>query len=722
MRTELLDERDRVHGELVECLGVQRLDPQPLLGAGHLVPMDRVGELAQLVLVHGDLTAHGHQRGVTEVSSLFRGLALAFGPLGGLAHPTCAVLRTDAHRGCDLRLPAPAFATDGLTLTRGELGRCRSLEGIGTFVQRPCPLLLGAQHEPGLGLPCARLAGQRFALVAQLGRRLALIGVVGARRLKSCRQRGVGSPVDLESGLHRGHGLVGAVGLRMRRPDDGPELTELLGHRRHARVGVVQPLQRLVNACGGCGDPFPQPGRLEASLLHATARVGSALARLVQRPLDLDEAGRARAAPAHGARSEDIPCHGHGGEVGMPGQHREGGVVVGHEHHAAQEPVQRRREVGRALEDVAHPAGPVRQRRSPRRRCHRLAADKHPGLSCLTHPQGRQPADGRLERVKDNGIRGPPQGGRDRGLAPVRHRDQLRQGAHDAMVAVSREQRGGTVLAGQAQGERLRLGGRGLTVPVGDPLLLQDALQLGPGVVQLPDGCLVVRIESLLAFLVHGDGGLQGGKLPLGRGGALQGLGASRSQPSDLGLCGVHPGRFGEDLSGEGGDTLATVRGGPGQLGKALLLHGIPPLGGRPLGHRLVEPGSGPAHLRQQLAVLGSQLARLGAHELRVARREQAGLGLVRAAGLLLGEQPHSLCCESCCGREAFDEAGQREPAPLGLAAARADPVLPRPPGWRGACRAAEGRLRPRCAGRPTPSRRRSPAPARRSARRGRRP
>ena len=60
VRAELLDEHLGVDAELLDGLGLQRLDAGDLAGPGHLVAVGGVGEVAQLVLHADQLGAQGH--------------------------------------------------------------------------------------------------------------------------------------------------------------------------------------------------------------------------------------------------------------------------------------------------------------------------------------------------------------------------------------------------------------------------------------------------------------------------------------------------------------------------------------------------------------------------------------------------------------------------------------------------------------------------------------
>src|SRR4029453_6472437 len=75
VRSELLDEGRRVDTQLLSRPPFELLDAQPLLRARHLVAVDRVGELAQLLLEDGDLAAEDAELRVPRGAGVFRPLA-----------------------------------------------------------------------------------------------------------------------------------------------------------------------------------------------------------------------------------------------------------------------------------------------------------------------------------------------------------------------------------------------------------------------------------------------------------------------------------------------------------------------------------------------------------------------------------------------------------------------------------------------------------------------
>ena len=171
------------------------------------------------------------------------------------------------------------------------------------------------------------------------------------------------------------------------------------------------------------------------------------------------------------------------------------------------------------------------------------------------------------------------------------------------------EQRGGAVLAAQAELEGLDAGGGGRASALGGSLGLLPAGELGLGGVEPLGGLLVGGVETLLALLVLGDAGLEVGELALGLGGSGLTLLDGGAQASDLGLAGLDARGPGPDLSAELGEALTTVGGGPGGAGQARGLLGVAALGGGAGEHGLLEGGLGRGDLGDEGLLL---LAHLG--------------------------------------------------------------------------------------------------------------
>ena len=180
MGAELLDQHLGVDTQLLDRLGLQRLDAQALLGARHLVAMDRVGEVAQVVTERPDLTPHQRQRRIA-----LRAASLGVNPLGGrlfqctghTLHGVCrAATDRDRDRGLALAtLPARCGTFTGCELCKGSrLQRLHpALHGTGAFLAR-------TQAQAKLGLGCAGLGCTALESVAFVARGL-FVARFGAR-------------------------------------------------------------------------------------------------------------------------------------------------------------------------------------------------------------------------------------------------------------------------------------------------------------------------------------------------------------------------------------------------------------------------------------------------------------------------------------------------------------------------------------------------------------
>ncbi len=209
-------------------------------------------------------------------------------------------------------------------------------------------------------------------------------------------------------------------------------------------------------------------------------------------------------------------------------------------------------------------------------------------------------------------------------------------------TVAGREQRGGAVLAAQAQLQGLHPGGGGLPVALGDPLLLAQLLELGFQPVEVGGGLLVARVEVLLARLLGGDRRLQRGELALGLGGAgpsgLDGV----AHPAELALGGLDPGRLGRHLPGQPGQALAAVGDRARDPREALLLRRIRLLDLGPGGHGDREGGCGVGNLDDERLVLREQVGRLTAQLLGITAG-RTGARVARLVREVLAEQPDAL-------------------------------------------------------------------------------
>ena len=177
VRAELVDEHLGVDAELLDGLGLQRLDAGDLAGPGHLVAVGGVGEVAQLVLDADQLGPQGDP-GLLALEPLgLRGVAQrgGAGQRGGDALD--GVGGGLVHGGGDGGLAAAALTTLAQPLAGGELVAGGALERVGPALERAGPLLAGAQGQPQLGLGGAGPAGGELEAVALVGGRvLALLG------------------------------------------------------------------------------------------------------------------------------------------------------------------------------------------------------------------------------------------------------------------------------------------------------------------------------------------------------------------------------------------------------------------------------------------------------------------------------------------------------------------------------------------------------------------
>ena len=194
-------------------------------------------------------------------------------------------------------------------------------------MQRARALLGGAQRQPRLHLGLAGAArglGELLAVVGDLLRGVGVLLGAGQPRLELLEPLQV-----LGAGLLRlGDRPLEPLGLAAGGAGLGAVLTELLGHRRQRGVGLVQLGQGHVDALLGLVPLALEPGQVEAEPLGRGDRLGQLLGGLVDRGLDLDEAGLAgRAAGGH-VGTEQVAVAGHRGQRGVAGDQRPGGGEV----------------------------------------------------------------------------------------------------------------------------------------------------------------------------------------------------------------------------------------------------------------------------------------------------------------------------------------------------------------------------------------------------------
>ena len=231
-----------VDAELLDRLGLELLDAQPLLGAGHLVAVHGVGQLAQLGLQDRDVTPHDGELGVT-LGAL--GLACRTG-VPPPARPTRRAARAPTSpRRARRRRPRPR-AGDALASPRAAGGsrsswRAAALERVGAVLEGAGALLAGAQREPQLGL------GRRAAVAGHGLEAVALARSTARRRVGPRRSRPraarASAACSVWSASRAAVASAMAFSVRStsaaRGPQGLPERAELLGDRGHPGVALV---------------------------------------------------------------------------------------------------------------------------------------------------------------------------------------------------------------------------------------------------------------------------------------------------------------------------------------------------------------------------------------------------------------------------------------------------------------------------------------------------
>ncbi len=191
---------------------------------------------------------------------------------------------------------------------------------VGASVQRARPLLARAECEPGVHLGLAGRVGRLGEALTLGGVGLLVGGVLGrGQTALEVGQAGEVLLARLSSGGDRGED---ALGLATRGPGLRAEVTELLGHGRQGRVGLVQLGHRDVDAALGVEPLGVEPRDVEAEPLgggHGLRQLGRGL---VVRRLDLEQAGLGRRATGGEVSTEDIALAGHRGHVGQVGDQR----------------------------------------------------------------------------------------------------------------------------------------------------------------------------------------------------------------------------------------------------------------------------------------------------------------------------------------------------------------------------------------------------------------
>ena len=293
---------------LLQRLGLQLLDPQPLLGAQHLAAVHRVGQLVQLAL---------EARG--------RGRARPRAPPPARPWPRSAAARSCSARASDDLDVAPAAAARAgqrrprrrRPRTRSRARRCSARARASRSARAPRssasarpasaldPLLVGTHLEPRLHLGLPGVGAVRGEPVAFGGVRL----LVGRRPPAASRSRSVSSSASSARG--RGQRLLGAVDrggrafrLAGRAAGLPAEPAQLLGDRRTSpsrRPGAARPARSTVGRARRRGRSVA--ARCASASSGAAHRERLQLGgRLVDRGLHLQQAGRAGGAAVREVR------------------------------------------------------------------------------------------------------------------------------------------------------------------------------------------------------------------------------------------------------------------------------------------------------------------------------------------------------------------------------------------------------------------------------------
>ena len=621
-------------------------------------------------------------------------------------------------------LATAAFAARGLLLAGLDLGRGRGLEGVArscsararsSRVRRPRRTLHLGGAGGGGRLRRAGPARRGVDVVVALagpGRRLeplgelVVLGVVGRQGRRGGRDRRL-----------RALGLVaGAAGG----PPSAPSCSAT------AAIRASDSCSRSRAASTSCAAWSPRAGgrEREPRLLAAAGRLGD-LARARRRALPGSRAGSApRRCPRAPSPARSTSPSGVTAVTPSPPTHQVGrrcGVLD--QGHPAEQVLDGRAQVLRAGDDLARPRGcrPAAPAKPPAVVSGAGVADQHPrpgrrrrGATPASaaaaapersrRPPRRRPTPARRRR-RPRARRRPAPGRRPtRGRRAARRRRRAERRRRPCGAGPARE-----------PPSRARPGG-GPARPRARPRAARSSCGLEPprcsAAARLVDG-----VQALLALLVLGDPGLERGELPLGPAARAVRALDTGPQPADLRLRRPRCARPGADLALEPGQPLAPVGGGARGRARRCCSSSCALLGGLPGGRR--PPASAVRRRRRSPragGVLRPHLGGLRPQLLGVARRAPPGSGssVARAAGPVrprasrvarhpLGQAARASRTASCAGVSAGRAASAS-------ASSRRQPVAELP-------RAASTR----CAGRAGPSRRPSPAPASRSAARGRR-
>ena len=658
MRSEVLDQHVRVDAQLLDRLGLQRLDAQPLLRACHLVAMDRVGEVAQIVAQCADLTSDEGQRDITLGAPLFGACSFGRRLFERTSHPMHRVCRAAAdrarHGGLALA-PHPACCSP---LAGGKLGACGLLQRLGPTQHGASAFLASAQREAQFGLGGARRGGAALEAVAVVARWL-FFARLGAGVVQALTQREVVGAVTAQCGLGRGDGPFDALGLATPGADRASELPQPLGDRSHPGVGLVQPLECGLHLVVGCCHPIAGGRQRELGLLAAADRVLDLVLRLVDGRLDLDQAGHRGAAATDVARGEHVAVGRDRRDALTTTDQIHGDGRIRGKGNAIQQLLDRRSHAVGTGDHVSGPDGAAAELRP--------AGDLDLGCrggheqTCPTGvllPQRRQGALRRLDGVDGHCIRCPPQCGSNAGLMSRRDLQQGGDRTHQTVHLIPCcEERGRAILAAQVELEGLQPGAGTGAVAVGVPLCLAPLRHLCLGQIQCSSGLLVVCVQAFFALFVHRDRRFQSRELLLGPAGAGPALFDGLLEPADLSLSGLDPAAPCAHLPGQRGQTLATICSGTDETGQASGLRGIRDLYLGAAGDRGLERLLGLRGLGDQRLLLLAHRGGLSTQLFGVARP------VVRVVALVLREQADAFGSQRPGRHETLAQRGQGEPA-----------------------------------------------------------
>ena len=196
-------------------------------------------------------SASPRARTASSPSRAVRSLARrrALGPPGGAPESTspAAYAARDPHRPAISRLGAAVARAAG-PAARGRPARPRPpAPAAGPGAARPAPAPRRCAGDSRASVSAARAAGRPGPSSLALGRGLGVARRL-LRRGQPLLQLGERASSVLRASCGLGQRPAGPVGLGVRGPDGGAELAQLLGDCRQPGVGVVQPVQRVLDA------------------------------------------------------------------------------------------------------------------------------------------------------------------------------------------------------------------------------------------------------------------------------------------------------------------------------------------------------------------------------------------------------------------------------------------------------------------------------------------